>query len=57
MNCVTEMQDDFPQRKAAFDSELEAMDQQIAALNNLLGRWGCVAGEIDQAQLGLKPIE
>lgn len=37
MNCVTEMQDDFPQRKAAFDSELEAMDQQIAALNNLLG--------------------
>ena len=37
MNAVTEMQNDFPQRKAAFDAELDAMDQQIASLNNLMG--------------------
>lgn len=47
MNNVMEMQNDFPQRKAAFDADLEAMDQQIAALNNLLGRWGSVAGQMD----------
>lgn len=38
MNSVTEMQDDFPQRKAEFDAELDVLDQQIAGLNNLLGR-------------------
>jgi hypothetical protein len=32
------MQEDFPARKAQYDMELGELDQQINALNNLLGR-------------------
>lgn len=35
---MTEMQQDFPQRKQAYDAELGELDQQIQSLNNLLGR-------------------
>lgn len=38
LNAVTEMQQDFPQRKQAYDAELGELDQQIQSLNNLLGR-------------------
>jgi hypothetical protein len=38
LNAVTEMQQDFPQRKQAYDAELGELDQQIHSLNNLLGR-------------------
>lgn len=39
LNAVTEMQQDFPQRKVQFDAELGELDSQLNALNNLLGRW------------------
>lgn len=45
MNAVTEIQQEFPQRKQQFDAELGALDAQIQSLNNLLGRcagaYGC----------------
>lgn len=40
------MQEDFPARKAQYDIELGELDQQINALNNLLGRSVvCVSGD------------
>lgn len=38
LNAVTEMQQEFPQRKQQYDAELGALDTQIQSLNNLLGR-------------------
>jgi hypothetical protein len=43
LNAVTEMQQDFPQRKVQFDAELGELDSQLNALNNLLGRWASCA--------------